>query len=98
MFSSPTTRLETMARLSACMDASDVSAPIELRADLGVSHVTSSPTSGSIAPNLASTLLFGMLSCASAQIAEAACSRASDVPSRTMVHSGAMAPVRATAV
>ena len=71
VLSSPTRRFETMTRLSACLAAREASAPIELCADLAVSPVTSSPTSGSMAPNLAIVDLLGALSWASAQSADA---------------------------
>ena len=65
--------------------------------DFSVVPVTSSESSGSMPPSLAIVSLLGALSVASDQIAQALSSLVSLLPSRTSVHSGATAPVRAIA-
>ena len=95
--SSATRRFATDERFSVCFAASDASAPAALAADFSDAPLTIKPTSGSMPPSLAIVALFGVFSFESDQRAEAACSFVSGEPSRTSVHRGAMAPVRAMA-
>ena len=95
---SPTMRLAISARLSTCLAASAASAPATHCCDLSVLPETSNPSNGSMPPSLAIVSLLAAFSVANAQMADAPRSLASVDPSRTSVHNGVTAPVRAMAV
>ena len=87
-----------ISRLSGCLAASELRAPIEALNEASVAPLTSKMTRGSMPPSLAIVALLGALSAESDQRPAALCSLTSSVsPSRTRAHIGAMAPVRATA-
>ena len=85
------------SRFSTCLKQSEPSAPTACSKERSVPPATSSVTNGSMPPSLATVALFALFSCVTAHRAAADCSFTSAVPSRTRVHRGAIAPVRATA-